>query len=147
MIGPTAQQRALFAFICAYMAKHGIAPSFDEMREPLALKSKSGIHRLLAGLEERGYIRRLYNRARAIEIVNTPGERVARLQAQRGPLSSDAALLACLNLHQVDWLKQHARNEGTTPEALLREIVDETINAVREDERAPTPHYRREAHK
>lgn len=147
MIGLTAQQRALFAFISAYMAKHNMAPSFDEMREPLALKSKSGIHRLLSGLEERGYIRRLYNRARAIEIVNEPGDRVARLQAQRGPLSSDAALLASLHLHQVDWLKEQARNEGTTPEALLRKIVDETINAVREDQRAPAPHYRREAQK
>ena len=51
------------------MAEHDVPPSFDEMRDALGLASKSGIHRLVSGLEERGYIRRLANRARAIEII------------------------------------------------------------------------------
>lgn len=56
-------------FIQDYHEKNGIYPSFDEMREALKLKSKSGIHRLVSGLEERGYLRRLAYRARAIELV------------------------------------------------------------------------------
>ena len=51
------------------MQKHDVPPSFDEMRDALGLASKSGVHRLVSGLEERGYIRRLANRARAIEIL------------------------------------------------------------------------------
>ncbi len=54
------------------MKKNGVSPSFDEMRDQLGLKSKSGIYRLLDGLEERGYIRRLNNRARAVEVVKLP---------------------------------------------------------------------------
>lgn len=65
----TGRQRQLVLFIQDYHEKHGIYPSFDEMREALKLKSKSGIHRLVTGLEERGYLRRLAYRARAIELV------------------------------------------------------------------------------
>ncbi|WP_408588535.1 LexA family protein, partial [Geminicoccus harenae] len=65
----TGRQRQLVLFIQDYHEKHGIYPSFDEMREALELKSKSGIHRLVSGLEERGYLRRLAYRARAIELV------------------------------------------------------------------------------
>ena len=65
----TGRQRQLVLFIQDYHDKKGIYPSFDEMREALELKSKSGIHRLVSGLEERGYLRRLAYRARAIELV------------------------------------------------------------------------------
>lgn len=54
------------------MSDHGVPPSFEEMRDALKLKSKSGIHRLIKGLEERGYIRRLAYRARALEVVRMP---------------------------------------------------------------------------
>jgi repressor LexA len=54
------------------MTEHGVPPSFEEMRDALRLKSKSGIHRLITGLEERGYIRRLAYRARALEVVRMP---------------------------------------------------------------------------
>jgi repressor LexA len=54
------------------MGDHGVPPSFEEMRDALKLKSKSGIHRLITGLEERGYIRRLAYRARALEVVRMP---------------------------------------------------------------------------
>ena len=65
----TQKQSELLAFLTSHMAEHDVPPSFDEMRDALGLASKSGIHRLVSGLEERGYIRRLANRARAIEIL------------------------------------------------------------------------------
>jgi repressor LexA len=68
----TQKQSELLAFLTSHMAEHDVPPSFDEMRDALGLASKSGIHRLVSGLEERGYIRRLANRARAIEILR-PG--------------------------------------------------------------------------
>ena len=68
----TQRQFQLLKFISHYLQEHGTPPSFDEMREALGLRSKSGIHRLISGLEERGYIRRLAFRARAIEIVKPP---------------------------------------------------------------------------
>src|SRR3954465_13070689 len=68
----TAKQRELLLFIDARLKEAGISPSFDEMREALDLKSKSGVHRLISALEERGFIRRLPNRARALEVVKMP---------------------------------------------------------------------------
>ena len=65
----TQKQSELLAFLTSHMDAHEVPPSFDEMRDALGLASKSGIHRLVSGLEERGYIRRLANRARAIEIL------------------------------------------------------------------------------
>jgi len=68
----TAKQRELLLFVQKRLGESGISPSFDEMREALALKSKSGVHRLISALEERGFIRRLPNRARALEVVKLP---------------------------------------------------------------------------
>jgi len=68
----TAKQRELLLFIDQRLKQDGISPSFDEMREALELKSKSGVHRLISALEERGFIRRLPNRARALEVVKLP---------------------------------------------------------------------------
>ena len=65
----TIKQRELLNFLRDYEHKHQASPSFDEMRQAIGLASKSGIHRLISGLEERGFIRRLANRARAIEII------------------------------------------------------------------------------
>lgn len=65
----TPQQKRLYDIICAEVSANGFCPSFEEMRERMGLASKSGIHRILGGLEERGYIRRLPHRARAIEII------------------------------------------------------------------------------
>jgi repressor LexA len=70
----TQRQRQLLQFIQQYMQSHGVPPSFDEMRGALNLRSKSGIHRLISGLEERGYLRRLPYRARALEVVRPPIE-------------------------------------------------------------------------
>jgi len=71
----TAKQRELLLFIDQRLGETGISPSFDEMREALDLKSKSGVHRLISALEERGFIRRLPNRARALEVVKLPETR------------------------------------------------------------------------
>lgn len=68
----TAKQRELLIFIDQRLKSNGISPSFDEMREALDLRSKSGVHRLISALEERGFIRRLPNRARALEVVRRP---------------------------------------------------------------------------
>ncbi len=73
----TAKQRELLLFIDGRLKESGISPSFDEMREALDLKSKSGVHRLISALEERGFIRRLPNRARALEVVKLPEVRPA----------------------------------------------------------------------
>ena len=73
----TAKQRELLLFIDGRLKEDGVSPSFDEMREALDLKSKSGVHRLISALEERGFIRRLPNRARALEIVKLPETRSA----------------------------------------------------------------------
>ena len=61
----TRKQHELLTFIHGHIRKNGISPSFDEMKDALNLKSKSGIHRLITALEERGFIRRLAHRARA----------------------------------------------------------------------------------
>lgn len=68
----TAKQRDLLIFIRKRLDDDGVSPSFDEMREALDLKSKSGVHRLISALEERGFIRRLPNRARALEVLKVP---------------------------------------------------------------------------
>lgn len=68
----TAKQHELLLFIQRKLEDTGISPSFEEMKEALDLKSKSGVHRLISALEERGFIRRLANRARALEVLKQP---------------------------------------------------------------------------
>src|SRR5690606_27485384 len=68
----TRKQRELLQFIQDRLGETGVSPSFDEMKDALGLKSKSGIHRLISGLEERGFIRRLPHRARALEVLRLP---------------------------------------------------------------------------
>jgi len=68
----TRKQHELLMFINQRINSVGVSPSFDEMKDALGLKSKSGIHRLITGLEERGFIRRLPHRARALEILRMP---------------------------------------------------------------------------
>lgn len=70
----TAKQRELIVFIQQRLEDTGVSPSFEEMKEALDLKSKSGVHRLISALEERGFLRRLPNRARALEVIRQPGD-------------------------------------------------------------------------
>lgn len=68
----TRKQHELLTFIDTHLNANGVSPSYDEMKDALNLKSKSGIHRLITGLEERGFIRRLPHKARALEVVKKP---------------------------------------------------------------------------
>ncbi len=77
----TAKQRELLIFIQNKLEESGISPSFEEMKDALDLKSKSGVHRLISALEERGFIRRLPNRARALEVLKQPEDVSASLHA------------------------------------------------------------------
>ncbi|TKT79387.1 transcriptional repressor LexA [Aquamicrobium sp. LC103] len=79
----TRKQHELLLFIHARLKETGIPPSFDEMKEALDLASKSGIHRLITALEERGFIRRLPNRARALEVLRLPDSIAPGLNAAR----------------------------------------------------------------
>src|SRR3954447_13011607 len=80
----TRKQHELLMFINQRLAATGVAPSFDEMEDALNLRSKSGIHRLISGLEERGFIRRLPHRARALEVTRLPEESAAQPVAAAG---------------------------------------------------------------
>jgi len=84
----TAKQHELIRFIQQRLEETGVSPSFEEMKEALDLKSKSGVHRLISALEERGFIRRLPNRARALEVIRQPGDTVP---TGRGTAGFDAA--------------------------------------------------------
>ncbi len=79
----TRKQHELLLFIHERLKESGIPPSFDEMKEALNLASKSGIHRLITALEERGFIRRLPNRARALEVVRLPDSIAPGLNSQK----------------------------------------------------------------
>src|SRR3954467_7245036 len=73
----TRKQHELICFISDRLNETGVSPSFEEMKDALDLKSKSGVHRLISALEERGFIRRLANRARALEVVKMPEVKAA----------------------------------------------------------------------
>ena len=86
----TKKQYELLMFINRRLAQDGVSPSFEEMKDALGLKSKSGIHRLISGLEERGFIRRLAHRARALEVMKRPEEMAiggAAAEASEEPLA------------------------------------------------------------
>ena len=74
----TRKQHELLTFIDKHLKATGFSPSFEEMKEALQLRSKSGIHRLISALEERGFLRRRHHRARALEVVRLPNEVRAR---------------------------------------------------------------------
>ena len=95
----TAKQRELLLFIDNRLKRDGISPSFDEMREALELKSKSGVHRLISALEERGFIRRLPNRARALEVMKLPETQSAKVIPLRPAAPAPANDTVDLPLH------------------------------------------------
>lgn len=79
----TRKQHELICFIADRLNETGVSPSFEEMKEALDLKSKSGVHRLISALEERGFLRRLPNRARALEVLKLPERPEAKRAAPR----------------------------------------------------------------
>ncbi len=82
----TRKQHELLLYIDKHLSESGVSPSFEEMKEALDLKSKSGVHRLISALEERGFIRRLANRARALEVLKMPEMKAAAPANQNAPL-------------------------------------------------------------
>ena len=86
----TRKQHELLRFIQVRLEESGISPSFEEMKEALDLKSKSGVHRLISALEERGFIRRLPNRARALEVLRQPED--ATSKAVKAAANNNTAL-------------------------------------------------------
>ncbi len=79
----TRKQHELLLYIHRHLSENGVSPSFDEMKDALGLRSKSGIHRLITGLEERQFIRRLPHRARALEIRRLPEDLAAKPSARK----------------------------------------------------------------
>ena len=88
----TRKQHELICFIDDRLAETGVSPSFEEMKEALDLKSKSGVHRLISALEERGFLRRLPNRARALEVLKRPERADAKPAAKAPPRDAARAM-------------------------------------------------------
>ena len=88
----TRKQHELLTFIDRHLKTTGFSPSFEEMKEALQLKSKSGIHRLISALEERGFLRRRHHRARALEVVRLPDAVTPRAMAE--PMAAEATRVA-----------------------------------------------------
>lgn len=124
----TRKQKELLLLIRDRMAADGVPPSFDEMKEALGLKSKSGIHRLITGLEERGFIKRLAHRARALEILRLPEgmepktvKAVARKKAALPAGLPDMAAIAAATIR----LPLYGRIAAGTPIEALRASHEE----------------------
>lgn len=115
----TAKQHELLHFIQQKLDASGISPSFEEMKEALGLKSKSGIHRLISALEERGFLRRLPNRARALEVVKLPeGGKIADMQKVREnviPLRQPAPQLKPIAANDIVEVPLHGKIAAGVP--------------------------------
>lgn len=94
----TRKQHDLLMFIQTRLEETGISPSFEEMKEALDLKSKSGVHRLISALEERGFIRRLPNRARALEVLRQPENAVGKSAVAAPPREAVGAAVSPASL-------------------------------------------------
>jgi len=90
----TRKQHELIRFIQTRLEETGVSPSFEEMKDALDLKSKSGVHRLISALEERGFIRRLANRARALEVLRQPDDVGSRPAPAPRPANTNAPSLS-----------------------------------------------------
>ena len=105
----TAKQHELLLYINERLSETGVSPSFEEMKEALDLKSKSGVHRLISALEERGFIRRLPNRARALEVLRMPETRAA------GAATGAAAAMPPRAANDMLEIPLHGRIAAGTP--------------------------------
>ncbi|KTT97399.1 LexA family transcriptional regulator [Sphingomonas yabuuchiae] len=113
----TAKQHELVCFINDRLKETGVSPSFEEMKEALDLKSKSGVHRLISALEERHFIRRLPNRARALEVLRMPDrpEKTAATEAPSGNVRTPAARPAAEPANDVVEIPLHGRIAAGLP--------------------------------
>lgn len=120
MIGLTERQKECLAFIKKTIAKNGVPPSFQEINDALGLASKSGVTRLIDALAERGFVRRIYNRARSLEVIDP--------KAKQNPLSF---------LHpDVRAVVEHTASiSSTRPETLMADVIANwAANAIRQSE-------------
>ena len=109
----TRKQHELLLYINERLSETGVSPSFEEMKDALDLKSKSGVHRLISALEERGFIRRLPNRARALEVLRMPEMKgVAAVGAQTGTATPAAPPRAANDILDIPL---HGRIAAGTP--------------------------------
>ena len=106
----TPKQHKLFQFIEKSTARHGVSPSFEEMRAFMGLKSKSGIHRLVTGLEEKGYIRHLPKHARAVQVVSAVQ---GNLTALRGVSNDNARAIPLLGKIAAGYPIEAVRTDET----------------------------------
>ena len=109
----TRKQHELICFIQDRLSETGISPSFEEMKEALDLKSKSGVHRLISALEEREFIRRLPNRARALEVLRMPEREGKVVPIRSGAPASSLPMAA--NSNDVIELPLHGRIAAGLP--------------------------------
>ena len=139
----TKKQYELLLFINERLKETGVSPSFDEMKEALNLKSKSGIHRLITALEERGFIKRLAHRARALEVVKLPDTMASSMSAPtRAPAAANAPQAA--NDDNAVTVSVMGRIAAGTPIEALQEEVNQIsvpIEMMRSGE-----HYALEVH-
>lgn len=110
----TRKQHELLLFIHDRLASSGVSPSFEEMKEALDLKSKSGVHRLIGALEERQFIRRLPNRARALEVLRLPDGGGAATEKVRTPSPAAAPPPVAANENVLD-IPLHGRIAAGSP--------------------------------
>lgn len=111
----TRKQHDLLCYIHDHLADNGVSPSFEEMKEALELKSKSGVHRLISALEERGFIRRLANRARALEVMKMPERAGNAARADNVVPMKSPALPTPANSNDVIELPLHGRIAAGMP--------------------------------
>ena len=113
----TAKQHELLHFIQQKLDASGISPSFEEMKEALGLKSKSGIHRLISALEERGFLRRLPNRARALEVLKIPEGKSATVPARENvvPLRKPAPAMRPIAANDIVEVPLHGKIAAGVP--------------------------------
>ncbi len=121
----TKKQYELLLFINERLKETGVSPSFDEMKEALNLKSKSGIHRLITALEERGFIKRLAHRARALEVVKLPDTMASSMSAPTRHATSAANAPQAANDDNAVTVSVMGRIAAGTPIEALQEEVNQ----------------------
>jgi len=121
----TKKQYELLLFINERLKETGVSPSFDEMKEALNLKSKSGIHRLITALEERGFIKRLAHRARALEVVKLPDTMATSMSAPTRHAPSAANAPQAANDDNAVTVSVMGRIAAGTPIEALQEEVNQ----------------------
>lgn len=135
----TPKQRQLLLFIHDRIAQAGVPPSYDEMKEALDLKSKSGIHRLIMALEERGFIRRLPHRARALEVTKLPeggrggGNGLSQRKSSFSPTVIEGSRGKYQGLEEPQTPFTHSQPDAVVPVQLMGRIAAGVPRSAIED--------------